>query len=183
MDLSGLPTATLAELADPESAINQIGAGEVEDVVRSRPLQTAMANVSGVLYVSRQHLGTWLPNGIRSTGQATPAVVVGASGIVEPPPPPVDGDGVVTLTILNGGLSISGDLVENQDYQLTQVSSDGSGTGAVFTAKYDSTNGVFDTMVSVDTAGSGYIVGEVITSAMPGSSNFTAPTFTVTAIG
>lgn len=80
MDLSNVTTATLSELADGTSAINGIGAH------RSKPLQIALANVSGVLYVSRALGHTWLPNGIIAGGAKLPAVSVGGLAPTDPAP-------------------------------------------------------------------------------------------------
>jgi VCBS repeat-containing protein len=179
MDLTNVPTATLAELADGTSAINGIGA------VRSKPLQIALANVSGVLYVSRALGKTWEPNGMIAGGAKLPAIAVGGLAPTEPEPEPdpevPSGGGVTGVTIL-----ASGDWFGNTGgtYTATQASSDGEGTGATFTVTVASGGGV-TAVVSIDTAGSDYTVGEVITldvTATGGIPDGDA-TLTVTAIG
>tara|TARA_B110000285_G_scaffold224074_1_gene280417 strand:+ start:150 stop:650 length:501 start_codon:yes stop_codon:yes gene_type:complete len=156
MDLTNVPTATLVELADPASAINTIGA------VRSKPLQLALANVSGVLYVSKQHLGSWLPNGMVAGGATLPTVVVGA-----PVAPPV-GE-VLTASVHTAG-TFTGAVAGN--YTATQSGTTGVGTGATFTVTMDSTS--VTAVVSIDTVGEGYVVGDRITLNAPSGSQTSA---------
>ena len=152
MDLTNVPTATLVELADPASAINAIGA------VRSKPLQIAMANVSGVLYVSRQHLSAWLPNGMVAGGATLPTVVVGAS--VAPP----------VGEVLAASVHTAGAFTDASagDYTATQSGTTGVGTGATFTVTMDSSS--ITAVVSIDTVGEGYVVGDRITLNAPSGS-------------
>ena len=149
MDLSNVTKATLSELADGSSPINQIGP------VRSKALQIALADVSGVLYVSRALGKTWEPNGIIAGGAKLPAVSVNDLT-------PVQYGGVVSATVSNGG-EVSGD---DGNYVATTWSSvNGVGSGAQFYVTV--TDGVVTAVTSIKQPGTNYVEGEIIRLDIP----------------
>ncbi len=85
--------------------------------------------------------------------------------------------GVLAVSILAGGTFSASD----GEHTATQASTDESGSGATFTVTITS-----NTVASVDailTAGSGYIVGEVITLDISTATESVAATLTVDDIG
>jgi hypothetical protein len=151
MDLSNVTKATLAELADGTSAINGIGAH------RSKPLQIALADVSGVLYVSRALGKTWAPNGITVGGAKLPAVSVGGLAPSEPEPAAT---GVATqVSLVSTGTYSQSDGT----YVFSQIDSStpsvgGTGTGLHITGVIAS--GALVSVTAITEGGEGYVVGE-----------------------
>lgn len=165
MDLTNVPTATLSELADGSSAINQIGP------VRSKALQIALANVSGVLYVSRALGKTWEPNGIIAGGAKLPAIPV--NNLVT-----MQYGGVIAASVTNGGQV---DSEGGNFFATTYASVAGSGSGATFTVTV--IEGEVTGVVSIEDPGYGFIQGEVIKLDIPSIGVTNRPKLTCLVVG
>lgn len=85
-------------------------------------------------------------------------------------------DGVVTASVNDGG-TYTGD---DGDYEATQASTSGSGTGAKFTVTVAA--GAVTAVASVDFSGGGYVVADTITLAIPGLTETTAAVLDVDSI-
>ena len=71
IQITDLPTASTAQMADPTSAINQLGAH------RSRPDQIAMCTSWSFLYISKNMGGPWVPSGYKMAGAKLPTIIPG----------------------------------------------------------------------------------------------------------